>query len=152
MRVTGALLIPMAALLSACGGSLRTLNMSPLAPAYVNDSSVSPSLREGTFSRIMIVPPSGTAGVQFEDNMAAIERSFIARGVTVISSAITSRVLADDRTRTSNQTGINLSELERALLLAKESRVDAILQIGTWGVDRGQRIRARNALLHRQQG
>ena len=132
MRVARALLIIMVGLLPACGGSLRTLNMTPLTPAYIDESSVSPSLRTGSFSRIMIVPPSGTAGVQFEENMAAIERSFIARGVTVISSAITSRVLADDRTRTTGQSGMDLSELERAVLLAKESRVDAILQIGMW--------------------
>jgi hypothetical protein len=132
MRVGRALPIALAGLLCACGSGLRTLNMAPLTPAWVDESSISPSLRTGSFDRIMIVPPSGTAGVQFEENLAAIERSFIARGVTVISSAITSRVLADDRTRTSAQSGIGLSELERALLLAQESRVDAILQIGMW--------------------
>ena len=78
----------------ACSGKLITLSMTPLSPAYVDQSSVSPSLQSGIFERIMIVPPPGSAGVEFQDNLAAIERSFIARGITVISSAITSRVIS----------------------------------------------------------
>jgi len=127
------LLVSALALLTACGGPM-TLQMSPRSPAYVDESSVSPRLQTGSFDRVMIVPPSGTAGVEFQENLAAIERSFIARGITVISSAITSRVLLDDPTRDRQRTelGIQLSEVERALLLAKESNADAVLQIGTW--------------------
>ena len=110
-------------LLSAgCGGKLITLSMAPLSPAYVDQSSVSPSLQSGIFERIMIVPPPGSAGAEFQDNLAAIERSFIARGITVISSAITSRV----------ESGMQLSEVERALILARDSNADAVLQIAAW--------------------
>jgi hypothetical protein len=111
-------------LLSAgCGGKLITLSMAPLSPAYVDQSSVSPSLQSGIFDRIMIVPPPGSASTEFQDNLAAIERSFIARGITVISSAITSRVI---------ESGVQLSEVERALILARDSNADAVLQIGAW--------------------
>lgn len=123
------------ALLSAgCGGKLITLSMAPLSPAYVDESSVSPSLQSGIFERIMIVPPPGSGGVEFQDNLAAIERSFIARGITVISSAITSRVILDDqgRERPRSESGLQLSEVERALVLARDSNADAVLQIGAW--------------------
>ncbi len=132
---------------TACGGGPSMLSMQPKAPAYLDESSVSPSLQTGDFSRIMIVPPSGTAGVEFQENLAAIERSFIARGLTVISSAITSRVILEDETRDRERAsqGLQLSEVERALLLAKESNADAVLQIGAWSwlgsedVDHGRR-------------
>lgn len=123
--------------LAACGGP-ATLHMSPLHPAYLDQSSVSPRLKTGKFDKIMIVPPSGTAGVEYQANLAAIERSFIARGITVISPAITSRVLLDDtaaaggNSQKTAETEMHLSEVERALLLAKRSNADAVLQIGTW--------------------
>jgi len=133
MRSRLAMLMIWAGLLAGCGGSLSVLTMAPLSPAYVDESSVSPSLRSDSFSRVMIVPPSGTGGVQFEENLAAIERSFIARGVTVISSAITSRVILDEPgNRQRGESGLQLSEVERALVLARESNVDAVLQIGAW--------------------
>jgi len=121
-------------LCAACGGKLITLSMVPLAPAYVDESSVSPSLQSGIFDRIMIVPPSGSGGAEFQDNLAAIERSFIARGITVISPAITSRVILDDegRDRQRSQSGLQLSEVERALVLARDSNADAVLQVGAW--------------------
>ena len=119
--------------LAACGGSLA-LNMTPRSPAFVDESSVSPRLQADPFQKIMIVPPSGSAGVEFQENLAAVERSFIARGITVISSAITSRVILEDQTRDHqrSESGLQLSEVERALLLAKQSNADAVLQIGTW--------------------
>ena len=118
----------------ACSGKLITLSMAPVAPAYIDQSSVSPSLQSGIFERIMIVPPPGSAGVEFQENLAAIERSFIARGITVISSAITSRVILDDqrRERPRSESGLQLSEVERALVMARDSNADAVLQIGTW--------------------
>lgn len=126
--------LTLALLSAACSGKLITLSMAPLAPAYVDESSVSPSLQSGIFERIMIVPPSGSGGVEFQDNLAAIERSFIARGITVISSAITSRVILDDqnRGRSRSESGILLSEVERALILARDSNADAVLQVGAW--------------------
>lgn len=123
----------LALLTSACGGQLITLSMGPRSPAYIDQSSVSPSLQSGIFDRIMIVPPSGAQGEQFQDNMAAIERSFIARGITVISSAITSRVILDEQGRERNRAeGLQLNEVERALVLARDSNADAVLQIGSW--------------------
>jgi hypothetical protein len=119
---------------AACGGKLITLSMAPTTPAYVDQSSVSPSLQSGIFERIMIVPPGGSGGVEFQDNMGAIERSFIARGITVISPAITSRVILDEqgRERPRSESGLQLSEVERALVLARDSNADAVLQIGAW--------------------
>lgn len=125
----------LAALLSAaCGGKLITLSMAPRSPAYIDQSSVSPSLQSGIFDRIMIVPPPGSGGEEFQDNLAAIERSFIARGLTVISPAITSRVILDERgrERPRPETGLQLSEVERALVLARDSNADAVLQILSW--------------------
>lgn len=134
MRTLQAPTFLLVALTAACGGGPSVLSMQPISPAYVDESSISPSLQTEDFSRIMIVPPSGTAGVEFQENLAAIERSFIARGLTVISSAITSRVILDDQTRDRQRAdaGLRLSEVERALLLAKESNAHAVLQIGTW--------------------
>lgn len=126
--------LALALLSSGCGGTLVTLSMAPLSPAYIDQSSVSPSLQSGIFDRIMIVPPSGQGGVDFQDNMAAIERSFIARGITVISSAITSRVILDEqgRERSRPESSLQLNEVERALVLARDSNADAVLQIGSW--------------------
>jgi hypothetical protein len=121
-------------LASACGGKLLTLSMEPVSPAYVDESSVSPSLQSGIFERIMIVPPPGSGGIDFQENLAAIERSFISRGITVISSAITSRVILDEqrRDRPGSESGLQLSEVERALVLARNSNADAVLQVGVW--------------------
>ena len=134
MSLSQSLTLLTIAFVAACGGGPSILTMSPISPGYVDASSVSPSLQTGDFARIMIVPPSGSAGVAFQENLAAIERSFIARGLTVISSAITSRVILEEPTRDRSRAdaAIQLSEVERALLLARDSNADAVLQIGTW--------------------
>lgn len=133
MRLFHVLVLASLAGLAACGGGPSMLTMSPVSPSYIDASSVSPTLQQRDFSRIMIVPPSGSAGVEFQENLAAIERSFISRGLTVISSAITSRVLLEDQINLAGAAaGLSLSELERALLLAEESNANAVLQIGTW--------------------
>ncbi|MCH7856749.1 MAG: hypothetical protein IIB37_08350 [Gemmatimonadetes bacterium] len=134
MRLLQSLMLLTVAFVAACGGGSSILTMTPTAPGYVDGSSISPALQSGDFYRIIIVPPSGTAGVAFQENLAAIERSFIARGLTVISSAITSRVILEGRTRdrSSADAAIQLSEVERALLLARDSNADAVLQIGMW--------------------
>ena len=128
------LILASVGLLTACGGGPSVLTMRPVAPAYVDESSLSPRLTGGNYGRIMIVPPSGSAGVEFQENLAAIERSFIARGIAVISPAITSRVVLgdDQRDRQRVQQGLALSEVERALLLARDSNADGVMQIGLW--------------------
>lgn len=131
LRLAAALLV--LAPLAACSGQ-RTLRMDPLAPSWIDDSSVSPRLVGDQFRKVMILPPSGTAGPDFQVSLAAAERAFIRRGVTVISPAITSRVVLTDGGQDQSDTGLRLSELERALVLARQSQSDAVLQIGslTW--------------------
>jgi hypothetical protein len=94
----------------------------------------------------MVLPPSGTARGEFEAGLAAAERQFLKKGLTVISPAITGRVAAlNDTDKTDTRRGAELSDAERALILAKSSNADAVLQIGTfrWSSDREDPLASR---------
>lgn len=80
----------------------------------------------------MVIPPSGTARGEFEEKIAGAEREFLRRGITLISPAITGRVVLSGKEEAGRHTTVaSLSDMERALILAKESSADALLQIGT---------------------
>lgn len=126
--------------LSGCGSTM-TLTMEPHSPIIEDDSAVSKNMPK--YSRIMLVPPSGTASVAFEKNMAVAEREFIKRGLSLISPAVTSRVLegvqsgkggedsGKELTNANNEV-TKLSDVEKALIMAKRSNAEAILQIGAF--------------------
>ncbi len=113
-----------------------TLIMKPEIP--LSDMSASaPQLQAGKkYHKIIILPPSGTARAEFEPIVALFEREFLRRGITVISGAITGRVVfgAVQQGEKKEATGQELSDIERALIMAKQTGADAILQIGklTW--------------------
>lgn len=75
---------------------------------------------------LMILPPTGSSRGDFDEYMHEFERAFLARGLKVVSSAVTGRVVQERK----NESAAQLSDLERALILARETGADAVLQIG----------------------
>lgn len=129
MRWSLALTLPVicGAVLSGC-----------LAPTIVtatrppkDDTIVSPRLTPK--GRVMVIPPSGTVRGQYDSEIALFEREFLRGGITVISGAVTGRVLLDPNGQQRGDAA-SLSDAERALIMAKQTGADAILQIGqlTW--------------------
>jgi len=97
-----------------------------------DDTVVAPALSSKKYSRIMVIPPSGTMRGQFDAEIALFEREFLKGGITVIAGAITGRVVLDQEgsTRGKSEAASQLSDAERALIMAKETGADAIFQIG----------------------
>jgi hypothetical protein len=97
-----------------------------------DDTVVAPALSAKKYTRIMVIPPSGTARGQYDKEIALFEREFLKGGLTVISGAITGRVVLDPEgsTKGKSEAAAHLSDAERALVMAKETGADAILQIG----------------------
>jgi len=96
----------------------------------LDESSTSSNLSAKKYTRIMVIPPSAdTKGGGFEEQLASAEREFLRRGMTLISPAVTGRVY--DREGLDSRT-IDLTDMERALILAKDSNTEALLQIGTF--------------------
>ncbi len=113
------------------GCATYTLRMK--ATVLPKDSSaVSPRLATSKIGKIMILPPSGTKRGEFDTQVSAFEKELIKQGLTPISGAITGRVVLEESTDKEKKTEAaqNLSDMERALIMAKKSGADAILQIG----------------------
>ena len=85
-----------------------------------------------TVRRVMVVPPSGTIRAQFEPLLNQMERALLSRGLTVISPAVTGRVIAEEGTGKPRAEAAHLTDVERALILAKDGGADAVLQLGSW--------------------
>ena len=68
-------------------------------------------------------------------NNALIEKVFLAKGLSIISPAITGRVVltSPNEIEQKNEAAIGLSQLERALLLGKNAEVDAIINLERFG-------------------
>ncbi len=75
----------------------------------------------------MILPPSGSSRGQFEGYLNEFERAFLQKGLRVVSSAVTGRVVQERKSESAAQ----LSDVERALILARETGADALLQVGS---------------------
>jgi hypothetical protein len=74
-----------------------------------------------------------------EQTLTALEGQFISRGLRVVSSAITGRVVASADTRGPTEGAAKLPTLERALLLAKGANADCVfylLNLDVGGPDR----------------
>src|SRR3954471_24009015 len=71
-----------------------TLNMEPDVPLR-DGTSVSPELKAKKYSKIIVIPPSGTARGQFDREINFFEREFLNHNLTVISSAVTGRVVLE---------------------------------------------------------
>ncbi len=128
-----AFLVPM--VLSGCV-STSTLTMTREKPV-VDRSVVSPKLEKNRYEKIMVIPPSGTSRGAFEPQIVLFEREFLRRGITVISGAITGKVVleapgGDDEKK--SEAAALLTDLERALIMAKRTGADAILQVGDFSL------------------
>jgi len=109
-----------------------TLRMHPTIDPK-DTSSISPKLKSKKFNRIMIMPPSGTARGTIDNVISLFEKEFIKSGITPINGAVTGRVVMQhqgEKQETKDENAQNLSDVERALIMAKETGADALLQIG----------------------
>jgi hypothetical protein len=124
-------LLGLLALLSAsCAASLSLL------PSELQDRSA-PAAKKAEVSAIMVLPPRGSERGQ-QSELADLERILLAKGFRVISSGITGRV-ASDTVEARADEATRLSDLERALILAKKSNADALLQVGELGFKPSER-------------
>ncbi|MEE9368846.1 MAG: hypothetical protein V3V05_08275 [Pontiella sp.] len=130
---SGNMCILLPILLGITSGCTSTahLKMDATRPPLDN-SVISPKLAEKGFSKIMVIPPSGTTRGQFELQMVLFEREFLRQGMSVISPAITCRVVLDspDDMNGKSETASGLSDMERALIMAKNTGAEFILQVG----------------------
>ena len=90
----------------------------------------------------MVVSPSAKDSAEFVSYLANIERQFMKRGLTVISPAITARVSSSkiDPDKDGGRGGSGFDAVGRALILAKETNSDAVLQIGVFEFFRSDQI------------
>jgi hypothetical protein len=111
-----------------CGGrgGATSLVVGPRMP--VHDQSV-PTPQKAAYRSVMVVPPQGSERGAVTD-LAYLERALLKSGVRVISSGVTGRVVVESAEGTKGgEPGRNLSDLERALVLARKSNADAVLQL-----------------------
>ena len=125
------LLVVLASGLLASCSTIYQLDMSPEREP-VDETVEAPALRGKQYSKVMVLPPSGTKRGQFDPQVAQFEREFLRNRLTVISGAVTGRVVFDDTEDENNRVegASPLSDAERALVMAAETGADAILQIG----------------------
>lgn len=115
--------------LAACASGCLSSTLISAKHSPRDLTVVSPRLVPMT--RIMVIPPSGTVRGQYESAIALFEREFLRGGITVISGAVTGRVVIDSSGNDRRmEAAASLSDAERALVMAKDSGADAILQIG----------------------
>lgn len=113
-------------LASSCTYPLVT-SVSPVSAAVTNRTEVTQSSWGPTVKSVMILPPSGSTRGTFEGYLNEFERGFLKRGIRVVSSAVTGRVVQERK----NESAAQLSDIERALILARETGADALLQVGS---------------------
>lgn len=112
-------------LLTACASTVPQLRMEARRDP-LDESVVSPQLVGKEFKKIMVLPPAGEAG-KYDAVLALFQREFLRHGLTVISADVTARAAAEG-----TPVDPKLSDAEKALVLAKRTGADAILQIGQW--------------------
>jgi hypothetical protein len=115
------------------GCSTASINLTPLDPT---DLTV-PARVNRRFGTIMVLPPFGSERGA-ASALAEVERVLLDGGVRVISSGVTGRVVRD-QTGDRVESAANLSDLERALVLARGSNAEALLQILEIGWVQGER-------------
>jgi hypothetical protein len=119
------------ALVAGCGGKggLTSLTIGPRTP--VHDQSV-PTPTKAAYQTVMVLPPRGSERGAVTD-LAALERALLKHGVRVISSGVTGRVVDGPDGRRVAESATQLNDLERALVLARKSNADAVLQLMDMG-------------------
>ena len=121
MTIWFAILGPM---LASCMANLS------VAPGALRDRSA-PAVTKAQVSAVIVLPPRGSERGQVSE-LADLERVLLGKGFRVISSGITGRV-ASGPVEARAEEASRLSDLERALILAKNSNADALLQVGEIG-------------------
>lgn len=127
-----ALAFALAVPLGACAPSEYTLHMTAARPP-IDESAVSPRLVANRYTKIMVIPPSGSARGQFDSTISIFEAEFLKLGITVISGAVTGRVVLSNEVGTDEKRvegAAQLSDAERALIMAKRTGAHAVLQVG----------------------
>ncbi len=94
-----------------------------LSPATMEDRSA-PLRPSKQYASIMVLPPTGSERGQVGE-LVEVERLLLNSGFKVISSGVTGRVVTTGQTAGAAP----MSDLERALVLARTSHADALLQI-----------------------
>lgn len=128
MRLRALASCAIAICLAGCGGrgGATSLVVGPRMP--VHDQSV-PSPQKAAYASVIVVPPQGSEHGAVTE-LAYLERALLKHGVRVISSGVTGRVVVESSEGTKGgEAGRHLSDLERALVLARKSNADAILQL-----------------------
>ena len=130
MRVWETAVVMSVLVTAGCAHSLSTT--VPVGARSRDRSVAAPALREKAITSVMVLPPSGTVRGQFERVLNLVERAFLERGVTVITPAVTGRVAGRDAPGEPRREAASLTDLERALIMAGKSGVDAVLQVGEY--------------------
>ena len=104
----------------ATSSTLR-LEMQPVV-----DNTV-PKGASSSFQSLIVLPPAGSDRGAISE-LAAVEHLLISKGIRVISSGITARVVSEDSS-TGSPNASKFSDLERALVLAEKTNADGILQL-----------------------
>jgi hypothetical protein len=113
-------------MVSGCA-STTTLQVTQKAPLV--DQSV-PTPQKPAYAIVMVLPPKGSERGQVSE-LAQLEKELLKRGVRVISSGVTGRVVIDNAEGKKNEGAAQLTDLERALILARNSGAEALLQVVT---------------------
>jgi hypothetical protein len=132
LRATTNIAVVLVCLFMTGCASFSSLRMPATLPP-TDHSSISPKMKDRKLDKIMILPPSGTERGKFDTQIAGIEKIFIRKGITPINGAITGRIVMNvegERGQKKEESAQGLSDAERAMILAKESGADALLQIG----------------------
>lgn len=115
----------------ALASCVQTVTVNTAVPLR-DGSAKSPD--KHAYTTVMVLPPSGGARGEAPE-LSALERALLKRGVRIISSGVTGRVVVEETDQgRGTQGATGLSDLERALVLARKSNADCILQVTelTW--------------------
>lgn len=111
----------------------KTVTLSMTSKPIINNSVLVPKINGKAYSKIMVIPPSGTIRGEYSPLLTTFEREFLKRGVTVVTPASTGKIaVKDDGGVWKDEAGLPLSDLERVLLMAEKAGVEAVLQIGAF--------------------
>lgn len=120
------------ALLAVSGCASTKFTLSRELPLF-DTSAVQATLSKKHFSKIIVLRPSGSDSSVFEGLVASFEREFLRHGVTVISGAVTGRVVLGRQVGDATpHAAAQLTDIERALVMAQGTGAEAILQVGRY--------------------
>lgn len=124
------LMFALAASLFAACSQIHTLRIDA-EDHWVDDSAVSPRVAERGYRRIAVMPPSKTDDDEKTLSLAPLESELLRHGLEVYTSALSPTALAEasvEETSVTEKVDV-LSEVERALLRARQTNSEALLQV-----------------------